>query len=246
MENQFQSGERESDDLLRVRNLSKHFGEIKALDSITFDIRKHEIVGLIGPNGAGKTTLLEGMTGLMPLDRGEIFREDTLLPVSRRRRTMFYLPDCIIPYPELPVGKAIDFWARFLGAEQEKFTEIIQRLELETVQFKRINSLSKGYRRRFLLAISLLSSQSLLILDEPFDGLDLRQMLTIIAILKETRAAGRTLLLSIHQLYDAERICDRFLLLNAGRMLGFGTLPELRKQAGLSAGNLEDVFLALT
>jgi ABC-2 type transport system ATP-binding protein len=109
-----------------------------------------------------------------------------------------------------------------------------------------VRSLSKGERKRFLIALGLLAPQSLLMLDEPFDGLDLRQTREATAILREEAARGRTLFLSIHQLTDAGRACDRFVLLAAGRVVGEGTLPEIRERAGLPEGGVEEVFLALT
>ena len=121
----------------------------------------------------------------------------------------------------------------------------MQRLELVPVLGKRVAELSKGYRRRLLLALALLTPQPILILDEPFDGFDLRQTLHVMDLLREV-AAERALILSIHQLKDAERICDRLLLLDAGRRLGFGTLAELAAQSGSQSGDLEEVFLGLT
>jgi ABC-2 type transport system ATP-binding protein len=110
---------------------------------------------------------------------------------------------------------------------------------------KPVGALSKGYRRRLLLALGLLAPQPLLVMDEPFDGLDLRQTREAMALLRRVAEGGRALLLSIHQLTDAERVCDRFVLLAGGRIRGEGTLPELRAAVGLSAGGLEEVFLAL-
>jgi ABC-2 type transport system ATP-binding protein len=232
--------------LLRARNLTKRFGAVHALENVTFDVREGEILGLIGPNGAGKTTLLEGLAGLMPLDRGDVLVRDVRLGATRRKRAMFYLPDCRVPYPELPTGEVLRFWSRLYRATPEQLSAVTDELRLDGVEYTRVGSLSKGYRRRLLLALALLTPQHLLMLDEPFDGLDLRQVLAVIELLRQARSGGRTLLLSVHQLADAQRICDRFMLLNAGRMLGLGTLGELRDQAGLQAGNLEDVFLALT
>ena len=123
---------------------------------------------------------------------------------------------------------------------------MIDQLALTPMLTKRVGTLSEGYRRRLLLAIALLAPQPLLILDEPFDGLDLRQTQQVMALLREARDSGRTLVLSIHQLTEAERICDRLVLLAAGRLLGCGTLESLRSQAGLATGDLEEVFLALT
>ena len=110
---------------------------------------------------------------------------------------------------------------------------------------KRVSELSKGYRRRVLLALGLLTPQPILILDEPFDGFDLRQTLRVMNLLRDV-ASERSLILSIHQLKDAQRICDRLLLLDAGRRVGFGTLAELAAQAGAPDGDLEEVFLGLT
>jgi ABC-2 type transport system ATP-binding protein len=104
----------------------------------------------------------------------------------------------------------------------------------------------KGYGRRLLLALALLAPHPLLLMDEPFDGFDLRQTRDIMNVLREVAASGRTLVLAIHQLSDAARICDRFVLLADGRVRGVGTLSEFRAQIGKPAATLEDVFLALT
>ena len=109
---------------------------------------------------------------------------------------------------------------------------------------KKVQTLSKGYKRRLLLAIALLSPQPLLMLDEPFDGFDLRQTLAVMDLLREI-LVDRTLLLSIHQLSEAEKICDRFLLLNESKLAAFGSLASLRKQTRLKKAGLEEVFLAL-
>jgi ABC-2 type transport system ATP-binding protein len=106
--------------------------------------------------------------------------------------------------------------------------------------------LSKGYGRRLMLALALIAPQPLLLMDEPFDGFDLRQTREVMGVVREVAHNGRTLVLAIHQLIDAERVCDRFVLLADGRVRGIGTLTDLRTQTGMPAGGLEDVFLALT
>src|SRR5262249_35897676 len=117
---------------------------------------------------------------------------------------------------------------------------------LQSLLKARVRSLSKGERKRSLLAFALLTSQPLLLLDEPFDGLDLRQTRDVMKLLREHAARGRTLLLSIHQLTDAARVCDRFILLSSGKVVGEGNIVELRKSANLTDGGLEEIFLALT
>ena len=131
----------------------------------------------------------------------------------------------------------------FLATDRE--AEIVRRLELTPVLHKRVAELSKGNRRRLLLALALLTPQPILLLDEPFDGFDLRQTLHVMDLLREV-ARERALLLSIHQLKDAERICDRLLLLAAGRRLGLGTLAQLAEQSGTARADLEEVFLGIT
>jgi len=128
---------------------------------------------------------------------------------------------------------------------------LLNTLKLESLRHARIGSLSKGERKRLLLAMGLLTSQPLLMLDEPFDGLDLLQTRDVMALLRSQTGRGRTLMLSIHQLVDAARVCDRLILLSDGRVVGEGTIDELRAQANLSDGGLpearlEEIFLALT
>lgn len=231
---------------LQIENISKHYGDIQALKNVSFNIRKNEILGLIGPNGSGKTTLLEGITGLMPVNSGKVYKHDSLLNPDNRRDEMFYLPDGIVPYPEMSVFHALHFFSRLFHRKNKLLNIVAEQLELNSVFHKKVRTLSKGYNRRYLLAVALLSPQQLLILDEPFDGLDLKQTLAVMEILEETCTSGRSLLLSIHQLSDAQRICNRFILLDNGKLLGKGTLEELRKQANIDKGGLEEVFLALT
>ncbi len=230
-------------EILHCRNLSKQFNRYPALVDVNFSVYSGEILGIIGPNGAGKTTLMECLAGLLPYDQGVIAWENRPLAPHRARQLMFYLPDGILPYAEQRVKKVIDFFQQVFGAAPAQRANLVERLDLSPVMAKTVASLSKGYRRRLLLLIGLLSPQPLLLLDEPFDGFDLRQTLGVMALLRQT-LAQRTLLLSIHQLNEAEKICDRFILLNSGTVAAAGSLAQLRQQAGLNSGGLEEVFLA--
>ena len=230
--------------LLECARLSKRYGDYSALSDIGFSVSSGEILGIIGPNGAGKTTLMECIAGLQPADSIRLRWLGEPFSPLHAGRFLFYLPDGILPYPEQPAGTVIEFFRQLHEASRDASRRLIGSLELGPVLNKRVQALSKGYRRRLLLAIGLLSRRPLLMLDEPFDGFDLRQSLAVMALLRET-LAGRGLLLSIHQLSEAERICHRFLLLDAGRLVALGTLEELRRQAGLRSGGLEEVFLAL-
>ena len=231
--------------LLEVRGLAKRYGDAEVLAGVDFDLRPGEILGIIGPNGAGKTTLMECLAGLLSADAGEVWVRDELLPPARRREAMFYLPDGIAPWGDQPVWRVTGLFRELHGFDLAREAVVVGRLELSPVLDKRVTELSKGYRRRLLLALALLTPQPILILDEPFDGFDLRQTLHVMDLLREV-AVDRALILSIHQLKDAQRICARLLLLDAGRRLGFGTLAELAVQAGAAHADLEEVFLGLT
>jgi ABC-2 type transport system ATP-binding protein len=232
--------------LLTVEKVCKHFGSRAVLDNVSFAVRESEVLGLIGPNGAGKTTLFECIAGLLPSNGGTVRFKDEPLPLARRKEALFYMPDGIHPWADQTVKWALHFFEKLYRSSDVKGSSLVEPLKLESLMKSRIGSLSKGERKRFLLALGLLTPQSLLMLDEPFDGLDLRQTRDVMSLLKDHARRGRTLMLSIHQLVDAARVCDRLVLLSEGRVAGEGTIPELQVKAGLATGGLEEVFLALT
>ena len=236
--------------MLHARNLTKRYGRLAALSDVSFSVREGEVLGLIGPNGSGKTTLFECLGGVLPLDAGSLTKDGRPLTDRERASTLFYLPDAIVPWPAQSVRWAIDFTLGFFGGRAYLRNEVVERFGLEPLLDATIGSLSKGQRKRALLAIGLLMPQPLLLADEPFDGLDLRQSREVAQTLRSYASAGRTMFLSIHQIRDAARVCDRFVLLSGGRARGEGTLQELAALAaarGSSAGDdLEEVFLALT
>jgi ABC-2 type transport system ATP-binding protein len=231
--------------LLEVENLSKRFGDSAALTSISFSVREKEIVGVIGPNGSGKTTLLECIAGLLHPDSGTIAWQKRAVLRSQRKKYLFYLPDGILPDAEQSVRTILKFYGDVFAVKAGQVQEILSQLSLEKVLAKPAFALSKGYRKRLLLATALICPRPLLIFDEPFDGLDLLQTLDVMNLLRSTARRGRTLVVSIHQLRDAERFCDRLLLLSNGCVLGFGSLNELREVSGFPGASLEEFFLAL-
>jgi ABC-type multidrug transport system ATPase subunit len=232
--------------LMEVKRLTKGYGDQKAITDISFTVDAGEVLGLIGPNGAGKTTLLQATAGTVAADGGEILWRGMALPLPRRREFLFYLPDGVRPWEDQYVARVVELFAGIYDRSEAFLAETIRSLGLGPVLRKRIAALSKGYGRRLLLALALLTPHPLLMMDEPFDGFDLRQTRDIMKILREVAGNGRTLVLAIHQLGDAARVCDRFVLLAEGRVRGIGTLAELRVQTGKPAAGLEDVFLALT
>ena len=232
--------------LMEVAGVTKRYGERRALSDVSFGVNAGEVLGLIGPNGAGKTTLLEAIAGLLPVDDGRILWRGTPPALLHRRDFMFYLPDGLRPWDDEYVARLLEFFAAAYGRPARITAEAIGALGLAPVLRRRIGELSKGYGRRLMLALALIAPQPLLLMDEPFDGFDLRQTREVMGVVREVARNGRTLVLAIHQLIDAERVCDRLVLLADGRIRGIGTLADLRAQTGMPAGGLEDVFLALT
>jgi ABC-type multidrug transport system ATPase subunit len=232
--------------LMQVAGIAKRYGDQCALSDISFAVNAGEVLGLIGPNGAGKTTLMQAIAGTVAADAGQILWRGTPLPLPRRRALLFYLPDGVRPWEDQYVGRVTELFAAIYGRPAIFVAQTIRALGLAPVLRNRIAALSKGYGRRLLLALALLTPHPLLLMDEPFDGFDLRQTRHVMDVLREVARNGRTLVLAIHQLSDAACVCDRFVLLAEGRVRGVGTLPELRAQTGKPAAALEDVFLALT
>jgi ABC-type multidrug transport system ATPase subunit len=233
-------------ELLTVEGVTKYFRQRCVLRNVSFAVRGGEVLGLIGPNGAGKTTLFECLAGLMPADAGTVKQGARILPAGRRKETLFYLPDAIQPWAEQTVSWALHFFEKLYRQPRTAVSELFEPLRLDEIIGARMSSLSKGERKRLLLALGLLTPHQLLLLDEPFDGLDLRQTRDVMTLLKSHAATGRTLMLSIHQLVDAGRVCDRLVMLSAGAVVGEGSIDELRTQANVSAGGVEEIFLALT
>jgi ABC-2 type transport system ATP-binding protein len=253
--------------LLHISGLTKRYRHLTALAEVSFSIRPGEVLGVIGPNGSGKTTLFACLGGVLPADGGTVLEDNRVLTPAECRTRVFYLPDGIAPWPAQTVRWALDFAVGFFGPAPSRLRpdsvptpspgEVVQELDLGPLLDFTIGSLSKGQRKRVLLGIGLLTPQPVLLADEPFDGLDLRQTRDVARTLRAHAAGGRTLLLSIHQISDAARVCDRFVLLGGGRVCGEGTLDELsavaRRRRGETAdrpaqadSDLEEVFLALT
>jgi ABC-2 type transport system ATP-binding protein len=216
---------------LAVTRLSARRGTRPVLTEVSFTARPSEVLGVIGPNGAGKTTLFECVAGVLPYQSGNVDGD-----------LLFYIPDGIRPWPDQTVRWTLKLAARMFDARLDP--SLLDDLDLAALQHAKVGSLSKGEAKRLDIAIGLAAPPMVLLLDEPFDGLDLRQTRQVMEILRREAAKGRTLVLSIHQLTDAARACDRFLLLDHGKSVAEGTLDELTSRTG--AGGLEEVFLALT
>jgi ABC-2 type transport system ATP-binding protein len=237
--------------IVRAHGLSKSYARVHALEGVGFSIRAGEILGLIGPNGAGKTTLFECVAGLEPADSGEIYFGPLLVEGRHRSSKLFYVPDGIAPWPDQPVRWVLEYSLGFFGGRRTLADQVIADLALAPLMRVPIRALSKGQRKRTLLALGLLAPQPILLIDEPFEGLDLRQSREAAATLRKHLTPDRTFFLSIHQIADAAKVCDRFVLLSGGRVVAEGALDTLTGIARQRAGHdlptdFEEIFLALT
>src|SRR5258708_39073792 len=201
---------------------SKRFGQIAALADVSFHVQAGEMLGLIGPNGAGKSTLFECLAGVLPSDSGTMRAGGSPVGARERPSLLFYVPDGIAPWPAQSVRWALDFTIGFLRGRAALRDEVVEQLDLHPLLRQPIGTLSKGQRKRVLLGIGLLTPQPALLVDEPFEGLDLRQARDIAAAFRAHVARGRTLFLSIHQISDAAPFCDRFLLPSNCRVFARG------------------------
>lgn len=232
---------------LQVDRLTRRYGRVHALAGVSFSTGSGEIVGLIGPNGAGKSTLLSCIAGLDAPDEGRVLVDGAELTAPNRREALFYMPDGIVPWRDQRASWVLDFAAEFHGAAERWRTELGKALDLAAFVGRRVGELSKGERKRVLLAFALLVPRPVTLIDEPFDGLDPRQARALGELARSRAASGRTLVLSIHAMGQAARTCDRHILLHEGRVVGDGTLEALRARLGLpGTAGLEEVFLAVT
>jgi len=236
--------------VLEVRHITKRYGHVLALNDVSFDVRAGEVLGLIGPNGAGKTTLFECLAGVLHRDAGTVATIGDAFASPAGVPSMFYVPDAAAPWPVETVRWMLDYIVGFFGGDADAIAGVVRDLDLAPLLDVRIGALSKGQRKRALVGAGLVTRSPLLMIDEPFDGLDLRQSRSLAAVLRAHASRGRTFFLSVHQIGHAARVCDRFVLLGAGSVRGEGTLTELSAAARLpspgSPADLEEVFLALT
>lgn len=227
--------------MLNVREISKNYAETRSLDRVSFTVPENSITGIIGPNGAGKSTLLRIIAGFEFPDSGEIFFRGSLLcGFSEIMRLVSYMPEQLEIYPNYRVNRFLDFLHKGVGRADD---ELLELLNLRAVGQRKIGHLSKGYRQRIKLYFSLCNDKKIIILDEPFDGFDPIQLQDILEMIRAEHRKGRTFIISIHQLHDAEKICDHYILLKEGRMAAEGNMSALADRFGLEKPSLEQVFM---
>lgn len=228
---------------IEIKDITKVFGNQKALDSVTFKVNKGELLGFLGPNGAGKSTLMKIITGYIPANHGEISINGKKVTVENvdLRREIGYLPENNPLYSDLYITEFLDIVAGFyrLPKRRARVAEMIEVTGLQREQHKKIGQLSKGYRQRVGLAQALIHNPPVLILDEPTTGLDPNQLAEIRTLIGQI-SQEKTVILSSHILQEIEAICKRIVIINQGKLVADSPIDELK--TGLTS-NRQQVFI---
>jgi len=220
--------------LIDVRDLAKHYGLIRAVDGISFQVRRGEVLGFLGPNGAGKTTAMRMITGFVEPDRGSVSVAgfDIADHSLQARQRIGYLPENAPSYGEMTVHGFLGFIASARAVEDPaaSIQRVVSMTGLEAVLHRTIDTLSKGYKRRVGLAQALIHDPEVLILDEPTDGLDPNQKALVQELIGKL-SQNKAIVLSTHILDEAEKVCDRAVIISEGRLLVDSTPDELIARA---------------
>jgi ABC-2 type transport system ATP-binding protein len=218
---------------LDVIDLHQRFGKLVALDGVSLSVAEGEIVGLVGRNGAGKTTTMRAVTGILRTDSGEVRWLGR--PVGERERLRFgYMPEERGLYPQMSLLRQVVYFARLHGLDADEANraarEWVERLGLGERMNEKLVALSHGNQQRVQLAVALVHSPDLLVLDEPFAGLDPEAVDSLSQVMLDQTRAGISVLFSSHQLELVERVCKRVVIVEAGKVIADGTLEELRRR----------------
>ncbi len=220
--------------LLSIKNLKKYYATQKAVDDISFDIERGSIFGLLGPNGAGKSTLLRMITGIFYPDSGEILFNGEKFDMSRHIGEMGYMPEERGLYKKMKIGEQAVYLAQLRGlskAEAEsRSREWFKRLDMETWWNKKVEDLSKGMSQKLQFVTTVIHNPKLLILDEPFSGLDPVNANVLKDEIFRLAKEGTTIIFSTHRMEQVEEICDHIVLVNQGKKILDGSVKEIKQE----------------
>lgn len=223
--------------MIEVERVSRDFGPFRAVDDVSFSVRKGEIVGLLGPNGAGKTTTMRMVTGFLEPSAGVIRIDGTRIdedPEAAKRK-IGYMPESAPLYSDMIVADYLEFVARVQGGEAlSRIPAIASACGISEVMHKNVGDLSRGYRQRVGLAHALIHDPEILILDEPTSGLDPNQIIEVRKLIKEI-GKTRTVIISTHILSEVETLCDRVIIISRGALVADSPTGELRERFGHKA-----------
>jgi ABC-2 type transport system ATP-binding protein len=240
--------------MLEVRSLRKRFGDVTAVDGLSFTVGEGEIFALLGPNGAGKTTTINMICGFLPPDSGSILLRgaDAFLDGGDLKRRVGLCPQSIVVWDRLTCGEQLVFLAELYGVgrtlARSRAHELLDSLDLRAQEKRLARTLSGGMQRRLNIALALVHDPELIVLDEPEAGLDPQSRVLVRAYVRSL-ASRKTVILTTHNMDEAERMADRVAIIDAGRLLVLDTPRELMArygEEGRPAADLEAVFLRLT
>jgi ABC-2 type transport system ATP-binding protein len=235
--------------MIEVKNVSKHFGAIRAVRDLSFSVKKGEVLGFLGPNGAGKTTTMRMITGFFPPTSGSVSvcGHDVAADPVAAKSSIGYLPENAPVYHSMTAADFLGFAGQargYRGSElAARVDAAISTCRLEKVRKQSIGTLSKGYRQRVCFAQAILHNPPVLIMDEPTDGLDPNQKFVVREMISRM-APEKAIIISTHILEEVEAICSRTIIISNGSIVANGTPAELKKKS--STGRLDDVFRKLT
>ena len=237
--------------MLRVESLTKRYGDLTAVENLSFEAGAGEILGLVGPNGAGKTTTLRCITGILRPSAGrvEVAGHDLAREARAAKQALAFIPDTPHPYDLLTVTEHLRFTglAYRVPDADARFEALLEELELTEKRDELASSLSRGMRQKLAIACAFLRDPRLILFDEPLTGLDPKAIRRIRESMQQRADAGATVVISSHLLDLVERMCDRVLILHHGRSLALGTLEEIRAAAASHANaTLEEAFFDIT
>jgi ABC-2 type transport system ATP-binding protein len=228
------------DPIIEVKKLVKRYGELTAVDSVSFEVAEGEVFGLLGPNGAGKTTTIAILSSLIPPTSGTalVGGVDVVRDSLAARSKIGVVPQEIALYPSLSARENLSFWGRMYGvpsgALPRRIDEILETVELSERAGNRIDTFSGGMKRRVNIAAGLLHRPEVLILDEPTVGIDPQTRRSILELVTDLNGHGLTVLYTTHYLEEAEFLCDRIGIMDEGKMIAIGTRQDLTAGIGMS------------
>ena len=238
--------------VIAINGLKKFFGEVKAVNGISFEVHKGEVFGLLGPNGAGKTTTIKLLLGLLEPNEGEmrVFGLNPERDEVEIKRRIGYVSEEPLIFKSLTPKDLFNFIASVRRLDEEKTTKLAKEYleSLDAIEYydQLIATLSHGNKQKLQIIAAILHFPDLLILDEPIAGLDAKSVRVVKSIIDLHTKRGGSVLFSTHIMEIAQELCNRIGIINKGKIVGIGTIEELRKQADKLGASLEDVFLRLT
>jgi ABC-2 type transport system ATP-binding protein len=224
------------DTVIEAKNLSKRYGDVTAVDCVSFSIAPGEIFGLLGPNGAGKTTTILMLLGLTEISGGQarVLGHDPVREPLAVKRRVGYLPDAVGFYDYLTAADNLHYTGRLMGLSsaerKQRIADALERVGLSGAAEKRVKAFSHGMKQRLGLAEIIMKDARVAILDEPTNGLDPQASIDLLALIRSLKAAGVSVLLSSHLLDRVQSVCDRVALFSGGKIALMGTVPELGRQ----------------